>query len=65
MPELLVRDVPDYVVEALQRRAAAHRRRRTPSILEQALCALAPRPGRADFWERAAKLREQTRGRNI
>ena len=61
MPQLLVRDVPLDVVEALKRRAAErghsaeaeHR-----AILEQALC-----PGRDDFWEAAAKLREETRGR--
>ena len=69
MPELLVRDVPDYVVEALRRRAAAKGRTEDAelrSILEEALRASgepAPRPGRADFWERAAKLREELRGR--
>ena len=71
MPELLVRDLPEEVVEALRRRAAAHGRSEEAelrAILEEALCAprgKAPRPGSADFWERAAKLREQTRGRNI
>jgi plasmid stability protein len=71
MPELLVRDVPDEVVEALRRRAAAHGRTEDAelrSILEEALRAPsepALQSGRTDFWERAAKLREQTRGRNI
>jgi len=61
MPQLLVRDVPLDVVEALKRRAAENGRSAEAEhrlILEQAL-----RPGRADFWERAAKQREKTRGR--
>jgi len=61
MPQLLVRDVPRDVVEALKRRAAEHGRSAEAehrTILEEALCA-----GRARFWERAAALREETRGR--
>ena len=61
MPQLLVRDVPQDVVEALKRRAAEHGRSAESEhriILEEAL-----RPGRTGFWERAAKLREETRGR--
>jgi plasmid stability protein len=61
MAQLLVRDVPQDVVEALKRRAAEHGRSAEAEhrlILEQAL-----RPGRAGFWEQAAKLREETRGR--
>ncbi len=61
MPQLLVRDVPRDVVEALKRRAAEHGRSAEAehrAILEQTL-----RAGRAGFWERAAKLREETRGR--
>jgi antitoxin FitA len=61
LPQLLVREVPHDVVEALKRRAALHRRSAEAEhrvILEEAL-----RPGRAGFWERAAKLREETRGR--
>jgi len=61
MPQLLVRDVPLDVVEALKRRAAENGRSAEAEhrlILEQAL-----RPGSADFWERAAKHREKTRGR--
>ncbi len=61
MAQLLVRDVPQDIVDALERRAAAHGRSAEAEhrlILEQAL-----RPGRAGFWERAAKLREETRGR--
>lgn len=61
MAQLLVRDVPQDVVEALKRRAAAHGRSAEAEhrfILEQTL-----RPERADFWERAAALRERTRGR--
>ena len=61
MPQLLVRDVPQDVVEALKRRAVEHGRSAEAEhrvILEEAL-----RPGRIGFWERAAKLREETRGR--
>jgi len=61
MPQLLVRDVPLDVVDALKRRAAEHGRSAEAehrAILEEAL-----RPGRADFWERAARLREELRGR--
>jgi plasmid stability protein len=61
MPQLLVRDVPLDVVEALKRRAADHGRSAEAEhrlILESAL-----RPARAGFWERAAALREKTRGR--
>jgi antitoxin FitA len=61
VPQLLVRDVPQDVVEALKQRAAEHGRSAEAEhriILEETL-----RPGRAGFWERAAKLREETRGR--
>lgn len=61
MPQLLVRDVPPDIVEALKRRAVEHGRSAEAEhriILEQAL-----RPGRANFWERAAALREKTRGK--
>ena len=61
MAQLLVRDVPLDVVEALKRRATDHGRSAEAEhrlILEQAL-----RPERASFWERAAVLREKTRGR--
>jgi plasmid stability protein len=61
MSQLLVRDVPADVVEALKRRATEHGRSAEAEhrlILEQVL-----RPGRAGFWERAAVLREKTRGR--
>jgi antitoxin FitA len=63
MAQLLVRDVPQDVVEALKRRAAEHGRSSEAehrAILEEAL-----RAGRAGFWERAAKLREETRGRTF
>jgi antitoxin FitA len=61
MAQLLVRDVPLDVVEALKKRAAQNGRSAEAEhrlILEQVL-----RPGREDFWARAAKLREETRGR--
>jgi antitoxin FitA len=61
MPQLLVRDVPQDVIEALKRRAAGHGRSAEAEhrvILEEAL-----RPERAGFWERAEALRAATRGR--
>jgi antitoxin FitA len=57
MAQLLVRDVPQDVVEALKRRAAEHGRSAEAEhriILEETL-----RAGRSGFWERAAKLREE------
>lgn len=71
MAELLVRNLPDHIVEALRRRAAEHGRSLEAEhriILEEVLCAShggAQRPGGADFWERAAKLREELRGRTF
>jgi plasmid stability protein len=61
MAQLLVRDVPQDVIEALKRRAAEHGRSAEAEhrvILEDVLCA-----GRAGFRKRAAALREATRGR--
>lgn len=61
LPQLLVRDVPHDVVDALKRRAADHGRSAEAEhrlILEEVL-----RPGRAGFWERAAALRAELRGR--
>jgi len=61
MGQLRVRDVPRDIIEALKRRAAEHGRSAEAEhrlILEQSLC-----PKRQGFWERAAKLRDQTRGR--
>ncbi|MGE5502649.1 MAG: FitA-like ribbon-helix-helix domain-containing protein [Ignavibacteriales bacterium] len=59
MANLLV-DVPDWVLEALQTRAARKGRaveEEHLAILEDAL------RGDHPFWEKARKLREQTRGR--
>ena len=61
MAQLLVRDVPQDVVEALKRRAAKHGRSAEAEhrlILEEVLKA-----ARSGFQERAAKLREEMRGR--
>lgn len=63
MPQLLVRDVPRDVVEALKRQAANHGRSAEAehrAILEKALKA-----GRQAFRERADRLRAQTRGRIV
>lgn len=61
MPQLLVREVPLEVVQALKRRAAE--RGRSAEAEHRAILEANLRPERADFWERAAKLRERTRGR--
>jgi antitoxin FitA len=58
MAQLLVRDVPQDVVEALKRRAAEHGQSAEAEhriILEESL-----RAGRAGFRKRAAALREET-----
>jgi antitoxin FitA len=58
MPDLLLRNVPQHIVVALERQAALHGRTTEAehrAILDAAL--------RAGFWERAAALREETRGR--
>ena len=63
MPQLLVRDVPRDVVEALKRRASNHGRSAESehrAILEQAL-----KVGREGFRARAGRLREATRGRIV
>ncbi|WP_309603817.1 FitA-like ribbon-helix-helix domain-containing protein [Phenylobacterium sp.] len=61
MAQLLVRDVPRDVVEALKRQASSHGRSAEAEhrdILEKAL-----RAGREAFRARAGRLREATRGR--
>jgi plasmid stability protein len=58
MPDLLLRDVPKDMIDALGRQAALHGRSAEAEhriIIEEAL--------RAGFWERAAALRAETRGR--
>ena len=63
MPQLLVRDVPRDVVEALKRRASSHGRSAEAehrAILEQALKA-----GRDGFRARAGRLRDETAGQII
>jgi plasmid stability protein len=63
MPQLLVRDVPRDVVEALKRLATSHGRSAEAehrAILEKAL-----RAGRETFRARAGRLREETRGRIV
>jgi len=61
MAQLLVRDVPRDVVDALKRQAAIHGRSAEAEhrlILEKALKA-----GRDGFRDRAAQLRKETAGR--
>lgn len=61
MAQLLVRDIPRDIVEALKHRAAQHGRSAEAehrAILQEAL-----RPARTGFRQRAKALRDQTRGR--
>jgi antitoxin FitA len=61
MPQLLVRNVPREVVDALKRRASSHGRSAEAehrAILENTLTA-----AHESFWVEAACLREKTRGR--
>jgi plasmid stability protein len=61
MPQLLVRNVPPDIVEALKRQATRHGRSAEAehrAILEGAL-----KTGRASFRATAAALREETSGR--
>jgi len=63
MVDLLVRDVPETVVSALEKRAAENGRNAEAEvrmILEENL-----KPKSEDFWERAEKLREELRGRGL
>ena len=63
MARLTVRNLDQEIVVRLKMRAAAHHRSAEAehrAILEAAL----GRP-RADFWERAAAMREATRGREL
>jgi plasmid stability protein len=63
MVDLLVRDVPETVVTALEKRAAENGRdagMEVRVILEENL-----KPKSEDFWERAEKLREELRGRGL
>ena len=63
MAQLTVRKVDDVLVRQLRIRAAVNNRSAEAehrAILEQAL-----RPGVADFWQRAAHLRERLQGRKL
>jgi plasmid stability protein len=60
MAQLLVRDVPQDIVEALKRRAAEHGR--SAEAEHRLLLERTFRAGHVGFRERAAALREETRG---
>ena len=63
MAQLLVRDVPENIATALNKRAAENGRSAEDehrAILEATL-----KPKGEDFWERAAKLREELSGRTF
>lgn len=61
MGQLLVREIPDSVIDELKRRAKKHGRSAEAEhrlILKEVL-----QCPKNDFWERAAKLRDATKGR--
>ena len=60
MPQLLVRNVPQDVVDALRRRALGHGR--SVEAEHRALLESVLRETRVGFAERAARLRAETRG---
>ena len=63
MAQLLLRNVPDHIADALARRAAENGRSAEAehrAILENTL-----RPGLEEFLEAAAKLREELKGRTF
>ncbi len=69
MVQLMIRDVPDEIAAALQKRAARNGRSAEAehrAILEDTLVRdEALKTGRSDFWERAARMREELRGRGL
>lgn len=63
MGQLLVRNIPDHLMQALKERAAKHGRSAEAehrAILEETL-----KPAATDFWEKARLSRERTRGLNL
>jgi antitoxin FitA len=63
MPQLLVRDVPRDVVEALRRQASRHGR--SAEAEHRAILEAALKAGREAFRARAEDLRRRTRGRIV
>lgn len=63
MPQLLVRDVPRDIVEALKRQASSHGR--SAEAEHRAILETALKAGRESFRANAARLREELRGRII
>jgi len=59
MAQLLVRDVPDEVASALKKRAAKNGR--SAEAEHRAILEATLKPASEDFWEGAAKLREELR----
>lgn len=65
MVQLLVRDVPDYLIEGLKKKAAENGRSAEAehrAILQQAI---SPQPQPHPFREEARRLREETVGWNL
>ena len=63
VPQLLVRDVPRDVVEALKRRASSHGR--SAEAEHRAILEAALKAGRQSFRDRARQLREETAGQIV
>jgi plasmid stability protein len=61
MAQLLVRDVPDHIATALNKRAAENGR--SAEAEHRAILETVLKPDLQEFLEAAAKLREETRGR--
>ena len=63
MAQLLVRDIPRHVVEALKRQAADHGR--SAEAEHRAILETALKAGRESFRTNAHRLRDETRGRIV
>jgi plasmid stability protein len=61
MPQLLVRDVPRDVIDALKRQASSHGR--SAEAEHRAILETALKAGRDGFRARAGRLRDESRGR--
>ena len=63
MPQLTIRKVDADLVRQLEARAMANGR--SAEAEHRAILEAALRPGAADFWERAARLRESLAARDL
>ncbi|MBV9991904.1 MAG: hypothetical protein JOZ72_11505 [Alphaproteobacteria bacterium] len=63
MAQLLVRNVPDHIAAALEKRAAEHGR--SAEAEHRAILETALKHRSEDFWDAARKLREELKGRTF